>query len=523
MSEALLRVYGRSSNSLPNRAEALASCTGRGSRPRGLLGRPVAAVAIGQVARRRFEQTFREYDLLARGAQDVEARTERPRLAPGARERLKALRAEVERTVTDRALVERLIETVEQDDAVTLARLRPYALADRWRAERRSVLELFLHATKAGLLESRWELLCPHCRGAADSSQALAGLTTSTRCDTCGVDAAADLERSVELVFRPNPAVREVEGRTFCVAGPWVTPHVVAQQSLEAGERRQLQLRLEPGRYRLRALGVTGSTDLAVSAEGPDQISVRVGADGWPAGTLELGQQAALELTNQAEHEVLVSMERTTWSDEAATAADVTALQTFRDLFSTEALRPGTELAISTLTVAFTDLRDSTRLYREIGDAPAFGSVSDHFEVLRRAIATEGGAIVKTIGDAVMAVFRRPVSSARALLRAQGELVSGDDCGRPLFLKVGIHVGPCIAVTLNERLDYFGSTVNAAARLVGHSTGEDVVISDAVRQDREVADLLAELALDVEKLDVELKGFDQERFELWRLRQRLGG
>jgi class 3 adenylate cyclase len=223
-------------------------------------------------------------------------------------------------------------------------------------------------------------------------------------------------------------------------------------------------------------------------------------------------------LENPGPDERLVVVERTAWSDQAATAADVTALQTFRDLFASEALRPGEELAVGSLTIAFTDLRGSTRLYRELGDAPAYGSVVGHFDVLRSAIADEGGALVKTIGDAVMAVFRRPVSSLRAVLAAQARLAAPEDGRRPLPLKAGIHAGPCIAVTMNERLDYFGSTVNAAARIVGLSSGDDVVISGAVRTDPEVAELIAGQGLALEPVEAALRGFDGERFELWRVR-----
>ena len=169
----------------------------------------------------------------------------------------------------------------------------------------------------------------------------------------------------------------------------------------------------------------------------------------------------------------------------------MTALQAFRDLFAAEALRPGEQIAVGSLTVLFTDLRDSTRLYREIGDAPAFGSVVGHFDVSARRSPTKDGALVKTIGDAVMAVFRRPVSSLRAMLAAQARAGRSSDGGRPLLLKAGIHAGPCIAVTLNERLDYFGSTVNAAARIVDLSSGEDVVVSGCRLADPEVAELLA--------------------------------
>jgi class 3 adenylate cyclase len=161
------------------------------------------------------------------------------------------------------------------------------------------------------------------------------------------------------------------------------------------------------------------------------------------------------------------------------------------------------------VVVLFTDLRDSTRFYRSVGDAPAFGAVMTHFDVLRRAVADEDGATIKTIGDAVMAVFTRPASAIRAVLRAQRELAA------PLVLKAGVHAGPCIAVTQNERLDYFGSTVNVAARLVGLSGGGDVVVSDEVLADPELAELVG--GLTVTPVDARLKGFEDTEFMLWRL------
>jgi class 3 adenylate cyclase len=165
---------------------------------------------------------------------------------------------------------------------------------------------------------------------------------------------------------------------------------------------------------------------------------------------------------------------------------------------------------VGSLTVLFTDLRGSTQLYRQIGDAPAFGLVLDHFEVLRRVVNQQDGVIVKTIGDAVMAVFRAPADALRAAVLAQRELP------QPLQLKVGIHYGPCIAVTLNDRLDYFGSTVNIAARLESLSLGDDIIISSAVHDDPEVAEWLQ--GVNVTSLKAALKGFDDEHFELWRIR-----
>jgi class 3 adenylate cyclase len=173
---------------------------------------------------------------------------------------------------------------------------------------------------------------------------------------------------------------------------------------------------------------------------------------------------------------------------------------------------------VGSLTILFTDLRNSTRLYREIGDAPAFGRVMDHFDVLRKAIAAEDGALVKTMGDSIMAIFRRPASALRAILNVQRLLASPPHSAQPLLLKAGIHHGPCIAVTLNDRLDYFGSTVNMASRLESLSSGRDVIISAAVRADPEVAEMLVHSeGSSAEPFEAMLKGYEEEQFELWRV------
>src|SRR5262249_566082 len=216
----------------------------------------------------------------------------------------------------------------------------------------------------------------------------------------------------------------------------------------------------------------------------------RASSDGWSSEEIEISPKCDLKFENGTADEQLFILERTEWSDDAATAAEVTAVQMFRDLFAREALRPGEQISVGTLTVLFTDLKNSTRLYREIGDATAFGRVMNHFDVLKQTIAEQDGALRKTIGDAVMAVFRRPGNGVRARVDDEEGLGNPADGVLPLTLKAGMHTGPCIAVTLNDRLDYFGSTVNLAARLEGQSTGGDVVISTAVYADPEVRELL---------------------------------
>jgi class 3 adenylate cyclase len=476
------------------------------AQPRNLPGRLAAAFEIGVIDRKRFTAVLRRYDAEAREDRPapIPVPTAGPRLAPAARARLDAARRSLSGGHADR-----LLELVERGDDQSVSRLRPYALADAWGSDRREVLELCLQATRQGVVELSWELLCPLCRGPVAREGALDAAAKSLHCDTCLIDFDAELDRSVEATFRPVAAIREVGNTAYCVAGPQVTPHVAVQQLLPAGATRSVEPELEPGGYRLRALGVDANLVLEVVPGGAGSMHARLGGDGLTADEQRLAPSVSLTLENASGEERLLVLERTAWIDDAATAADVTALQVYRDLFAAEALRPGEPISVGTLTVVFTDLLGSTRYYREVGDAPAFGSVLGHIDQLRRAVADEGGAVVKSMGDAIMAVFPRPAAAVRAMLAANASLE-----GKPLELKVGIHSGPCIAVNQNGVLDYFGSTVNLASRLVSLSNGGDLVVSDAVLADPE----LAELGLDAERFESEPKGFEGEPIVLWRVR-----
>ncbi len=113
---------------------------------------------------------------------------------------------------------------------------------------------------------------------------------------------------------------------------------------------------------------------------------------------------------------------------------------------------PGAAVAATVLrdvTVMFTDLGGSTALYDRLGDHAAFALVRRHFAALRAGVLGAGGMVVKTIGDAVMAVFPEPAAAVRTALAAL------DEADPPLRLKVGIHRGPAIAAALDEgRPDY---------------------------------------------------------------------
>ena len=126
--------------------------------------------------------------------------------------------------------------------------------------------------------------------------------------------------------------------------------------------------------------------------------------------------------------------------------------------------------------------------------------------------------MVRTIGDAVMAVFTEPAGALRAVLRAH-EAVSRMPRSPSLVLKAALHTGTCIAVTLNEGLDYFGSTVNVAARLADLSEGDDIVMSEAVRNDPGISGILAAEGITPEPFRAPIRGVDADAV-LWRVRWR---
>jgi class 3 adenylate cyclase/ribosome-associated toxin RatA of RatAB toxin-antitoxin module len=484
-------------------------------KPRSAFSALIVGLQMRFINARRFAEAFKKYDELA--TSKMETPSSDVELPPAALDRFPVIKAKLIEEGSDARVVDRLLEFVQHADDFAVSRIRPYQLADDWKVERRTVLETCLRSTRHGLFDLQWQLLCPLCRGPQETDHSLRELSSKVHCDACQIDFTVNFDRFVEVTFRPNALLRQVETRDFCMGSPERTPHIVAQQLLPAHTERSLSLPLEAGRYRFRALELSGGQDVAVGESGSISSTIAISDTGWPAEELNLALQSSLKLENKTNSEQLLILERLAWSDQSATAAEVTALQIFRDLFSNEALRPGEQISVGTLTILFTDLRHSTQLYREIGDATAFGRVMNHFDVLKKLIAEEDGALVKTIGDAVMAVFRRPVSAVKTMLAAQQILAAPPDGSAPLTLKAGIHTGPCIAVTLNERLDYFGSTVNMAARLESLSTGHDVIISNALYADPEVRELVNSPNLTADQFDIELKGFDEERFQLWRI------
>lgn len=484
---------------------------------RNYLGDIAIPLGIGLYSAKLFEKVFRRYDNVTAGGNILDISTGKY-LSSAGQTKFKVLSERLKDQNVDKAILDHLYEFINRADDISIQRMRPYALADTWKKPRRAVLEAFLKATRAGMLDMYWDILCPECRGVTEDNQHLSDLHGQAHCNTCQIDFTANFDHNVEVIFRPNPSIRALDTTLeFCVGSPQRQPHVAFSLIVPPKEELPINVMLEPGRYSMRASNIIGAQTLVATNEGLDTLDVTAREKGWPLDLTKLSLTPRLKLINATNQVQTFEMVRTAWSDQAATAADVTVLQTFRDLFSTEVLRANEEISVGSIALMFTDLRGSTKLYREIGDAPAFGRVREHFEILQQAVDSEGGSIVKTMGDAIMAAFRSPSSAVRAVWNVQQELASRGE--PPLSIKVGIHYGPCIVVNSNERLDYFGSTVNIAARLPNFSIGGEIVVSEPIRNDAEVLEFLEKNAKpnSLSRFLGEIRGYDQS-MELWKIK-----
>ena len=430
-----------------------------------------------------------------------------PSIGADARRRVDTMVAEIEATPNGHGLARRLADHLLGAQEVDLWRVRPLALAKAWGCPPLHAIELCLQAVRAGLLQLRWDLLCPRCRVAKGWSGGLDRLPQGAHCSSCNIDYERDFSRNVEASFHPAPAVRPLESGEYCMWGPMSVPHVKAQILLQPGETREVAATLPFGPYRFRTLEPGPEADLDWRAGGMPELILEEGAVAAGAP----GVPGMLRLANQAQRPLIAIVEDRSWVADALTADRVTALQAFRDLFSDDVLRPGDEVAVGRIALLFSDLKGSTALYQAIGDASAYHLVRDHFAFLARVIRAHEGAIVKTIGDAVMAAFVSPAQAVAAAIAIQRQVAAfnrtGQGNGPAIAIKLGVHGGPTIAVTLNDRLDYFGSTVNMAARLQGESQGGDIVLSPEIAEDVSVAPVLA--GMQVVRDQARLKGFDQ--------------
>ncbi len=205
------------------------------ARPKSLFGFLTIPIQVGLISSRRFAAAFKRYDQTALTETLIRNKHAGPGLSPAVRLRLEVLRGKLLADNADPGVVDRLVEFLERADDLSVARIRPYALADEWKESRRMVLETCLRATRIGLLDLQWDLLCPMCRGAQESENSLRDINARVHCETCRIDFTVNLDRFVEVTFRPNASVRQPEAKDYCMGSPQKTPHVIVHSYCQPG------------------------------------------------------------------------------------------------------------------------------------------------------------------------------------------------------------------------------------------------------------------------------------------------
>ncbi len=408
-------------------------------------------------------------------------------------------------TLVEAGLRARLLAHLRTRADDELRQIRPFELARAWQLEPREVLGAFLYAARAGLVDLRWEPACPSCRVGVAAVESLSAAAPRAHCDMCAIGFDVDFARNVEAVFHVNPSIRAVDPRPYCGGSPWWRPHVFARFEVPGAARRQATTTL-PVSVLVRSERPSAVVAVAVD-QGEGGVHVIVDAAGLraePAGS-------DLLVENRTDREVMVSVERAELDTFAVLGVDVMTMPEFHDLFATDAPATGVDLTIGSLAVLFTDLTDTTALYERIGDARAFALVEAHFRRVAQVVRAHRGAVIKTMGDAVMATFAAAPSALAAALEMIQETHATHGM-HGLELKAGVHAGPCLAVRANDRLDFFGSTVNLASRLQARAHGGEIVLLDSLMEHPGVTAVVRARELSLERSQVVLKGVSEAQF-----------
>lgn len=487
--------------------------------PRNFISCLTTPLKLNTFYRSRLKSALRDYDqILRQGLQPYEFEYKK-RLVRGGWQRMENFREELVSETGETEIVSKLLDYTVRAQDIEVIHMEPYVLADYWKQPREKVLSVFLHATKLGLLNFNWDLYCPHCRTIQHTCKTLNEIHGPIFCEDCKKEFYINFNRTILLSFRPNPLIRKFSDAKYCLTGPQVMPHISIKQFLKPGQKRYLKTHLDKGDYLLRIQGLKGTATIKITEEGEDNITVSLTQFGLNNEHVEIFPEPNLIFVNNTNKDLILILEKATWRSNTVTAARVTSLQTFRDLFDKEVIRKGEKIAVDDQTLMFTDLLDSTAMYNKEGDETAVGRVIEHFEILQQAITRENGAVVKTIGDSVMAVFSDPGPAFRAFIDARQIIAKDNRFNRNLKLKAGIHHGSCVAVNLNNKIDYFGSTVNIASRLADFAEENEVVISEPVARDSEITDMLKTTESEYPGKDVtaSLKGFEGEQFLIKRI------
>ena len=459
--------------------------------PRRWIARIASKWEMGVVYKRKLGKVYRRLDaILASGpSPGVDPIAPEVVLATDARARLEKGRVELTASTDERG-ADAIINYLERASDQDVARIRPLELAQKFGVPEHNVVEAALHATRLGLVEMVWDVICPSCKIPSNVVDSLAKIEEHASCKACNLDYRVDFSRAIELAFRAAPAIRDVSTETFCVGGPGNFPHVVAQIRLQPNERFVLPLSLPTGYYVVRSAQLPGEYEVrVVAAGGVRRVDIALGKP-TTIPALTAGDQL-ITFGSTEDHEIVVRVERAGDRAFALTAARAMATSTFRELFPDQQLAPGRLMAITQTTLVVAQLDDAAALFQRLGDAKAFPVASQFFELAAALAKVHGGTIVKTFGGMVITAFDRPTAAVEAALALQAR-VSAHPLTSKLQCGVAVHRGPMMALTHAGRLDYFGQNVERVIELLPRVPAGAIGLTEVACRDIGIAERLAD-------------------------------
>lgn len=463
--------------------------------------------------------------------------------------------------------LENSIRTANDED---LFRVNPLQWAQEKHVDVHEAIDLFLHGAKAGLFYMEWNVICPCCGKITQSLRDLHSVQSQINCTVCLRDDHATLDDYVQVTFTLSPSIRSLRyhhpetlsledycfnylferGTRFGEGGTLTMADFMGVinkrfSTFSPGERITVEAEVAPGFLFCNDLFSQKSfaflVDGAPTAE-VQTVAIKLTGDGFAVplpqvlpGEFRVAHKFMTGIFYPLRPgKVVLELEQASASKAALfvwfalldlirdfpdagfvpslTAKRLFACQTFHDLFRAEVFQDSEGFGVKDVTILFTDLKSSTHLYQQIGDLNAFALVREHYGVLNKAILNQHGAVVKTIGDAIMATFNQPVEAVGAGLEMLKELRQLNQASQrgDLILKIGIHRGAAISVTLNDRIDYFGQTVNIASRVQGSAGGDEIYLTEAIYSSSGVLALLEEHGCKIESILIELRGIEEQ-------------
>ncbi len=381
---------------------------------------------------------------------------------------------------------------------------------------------IFLKGVKESVFQLLWDIHCPHCNMITSEHNHLSEISSNSNCKMCDIEFTPDFVMRVESSFTMHPEIELIDIPPFCIP-PKKIP-ILANLVTEHGQTKEVEFEFtKPGNYRYFC-PITNTIGKLSVIDNEESSTQKMNIEQLEHSKFNLSNmnfnlgKVLLTLTNSSvplsgifvtpdELNEPLSFED---MDIRVSGLELTHIPEFVEIFGSETISLKEKMTISTISILFTDITGSTKMYEELGDITAYNNVRDHFEILSKIISKYGGKLVKTIGDSVMASFLEADLAVKTVFESLKEFHLYNESKKDkekIKLKMGIHTGNSILVNLNNQLDYFGTTINTAARIQNLSNEENFCLSENTLNSKNVKETLKENGIKkITKKNVELRG-----------------